>query len=149
MSDYSIMIVDYSDFARKLTTELLTNVGYSVVTARNGIDAILHADFHTVNIIIMALEMPFLNGFDTAHIIRNHLAMLDYPILIGFTSNAMCIEKAEQSGMDDILLKISPFKENLLNKIKKWDNVLKGRELVRKFNEHARNIPFNKSLPLD
>jgi chemosensory pili system protein ChpA (sensor histidine kinase/response regulator) len=122
MKACSIMVVDESDFVRKVTADILTEEGYSVVTASNGIDALMNKDFEKMNIILMALEMPFLNGFETARLIRNRLGMLDSPIIIGCSEYEISPEKARSFGINEIQYKSSPFKKLFLNTIKKWEN---------------------------
>ncbi len=103
-----VLIVDDSDINLDVTKRILENEGGVVVLARNGLEALdfLRAEPHAVDIVLMDVQMPVLDGHDATRRIRLELKMIDLPI-IALTASALSSErqKAAAAGTDDYLVK--------------------------------------------
>ena len=64
------MVVDVADEARAAIVEHFAPRGWDVVGVRSGIEAITESLTHPVDVIVMSLVLPGLEGFETAVIIR-------------------------------------------------------------------------------
>jgi CheY-like chemotaxis protein/HPt (histidine-containing phosphotransfer) domain-containing protein len=92
----------------KTLQAMLGQVGFSVVTARNGEEAVARAATGSFDVIFMDGQMPIMDGLDATRIIRDDEARrgIHRPI-IGVTANSMdeyrdrCID----AGMDDVVHK--------------------------------------------
>ena len=63
----AILLVDDDLFLLTLTSELLSDFGYEVTTARNGGEALAVLDHgHTVDVLVTDVQMPGLHGFELA-----------------------------------------------------------------------------------
>ena len=77
-----ILVVDDEPTIRELAEELLTSAGYSVLTARDGEEALrLVCDEHP-DLILLDVIMPKVNGFEVVREIRGDPRVRDIPILI-------------------------------------------------------------------
>ena len=76
------MIVDDSITMRKATGNLLTRLGFDVVTAKDGVDALTHLYEQTPDIVLLDVEMPRMDGFEFASIIRNDAQFKHLPIVM-------------------------------------------------------------------
>jgi len=65
-----VMIVDDSLTVRKITTRLLTRVGYEVVTAKDGVDALEQLVDITPDVMLLDVEMPRMDGFELTKQLR-------------------------------------------------------------------------------
>jgi CheY-like chemotaxis protein len=76
----AILLVDDDLFLLTLTSELLSDFGYEVTTARNGGEALAVLDHgHTVDVLVTDVQMPGLHGFElarSAQALRPKLAVL-------------------------------------------------------------------------
>ena len=58
-----ILVVDDEPIIRELLAEALSQEGYEVFTAANGLQALKLLQVHTVNAILLDLAMPVMDGF--------------------------------------------------------------------------------------
>ena len=103
-----ILLAEDNPINQKLATAILEKVGFEVVVAENGEDAIaMHAQ-GSVDIILMDVQMPGLSGLDAARTIReNESATGNRVPIIAVTANAMQGDRKDclSSGMDDYITK--------------------------------------------
>ena len=65
------LVVDDSITMRRVTQRLLERRGAKVLTARDGLDAITVLQEHEVDIILLDIEMPRMDGYQFATHVRN------------------------------------------------------------------------------
>lgn len=76
------MVVDDSVTVRKVTGRLLERRGMDVVTAKDGLDAMLQLEDIKPDFILLDIEMPRMDGFEVVTRIRNDAALSDIPIIM-------------------------------------------------------------------
>jgi chemosensory pili system protein ChpA (sensor histidine kinase/response regulator) len=76
------LVVDDSLSARRALAQLLTDCGYDVSTASDGLDAIASIDEHSPDIILADLEMPRMNGLELTSHLRSRPGMQSVPIVM-------------------------------------------------------------------
>ncbi|MBF0463934.1 MAG: response regulator [Nitrospirae bacterium] len=106
----TILVVDDDESIRELLTQELQNVGYSVETAKNGMEAIKIIKERPPQLIILDVMMPEMNGFDVAAVIKGDPATADVPIII--LSVVEDSERGRHLGVDRYLTK--PINKELL-----------------------------------
>ena len=74
----TILIVEDEDRMRKLIGDYLKIEGFNVIEARNGSEALLEFNTHKVDLIILDVMMPILDGFTVCKTIRRNS---DVPII--------------------------------------------------------------------
>lgn len=122
MSEKLIMIADNMDESLAVLSDILRNANYKVVTAKNGFEVILHKDFDKVDLVLMDLQMPYLNGIVTTDIIRKKLEMIEKPIIIGFSKLELTKKNVTDLGMNDFLYKTYNM-QVILAKIRFWEEI--------------------------
>ncbi|PEJ55848.1 DNA-binding response regulator [Bacillus sp. AFS002410] len=99
----SILIVDDDPHIRKLLNVLLRNEGFNVFEATNGIEAITVFEDNKIDMLIIDLMMPKMDGFELCREIRNEA---DLPIIM-LTAKGETEQKVKgfKLGTDDYIVK--------------------------------------------
>lgn len=77
-----VMVVDDSVTVRKVTTRLLERSGMDVITAKDGVDAIALLQDHKPDVMLLDIEMPRMDGFEVATLVRHDERLKDVPIIM-------------------------------------------------------------------
>ena len=108
-----VMVVDDSVTVRKVTSRLLERNGMNVLTAKDGVDAIAQLQEHKPDIMLLDIEMPRMDGFEVATLVRHDERLKDLPIImITSRTGEKHRERAMTIGVNDYLGK--PYQESLL-----------------------------------
>jgi DNA-binding response OmpR family regulator len=100
---HKILIVDDDPNILKLIGVILQEEGFSIVTASDGVEAVTKLETIKVNLVILDVMMPNMNGWELCKELRKYY---DIPILM-LTVNGETDEKVKgfQVGTDDYLVK--------------------------------------------
>lgn len=105
-----VMVVDDSITVRKVTTRLLERHDFEVITAKDGVDALSVLSEHKPDVMLLDIEMPRMDGFELATIIRHDDEMKELPIImITSRTGEKHRERAEQIGVNQYMGK--PYNE--------------------------------------
>lgn len=108
-----VMVVDDSVTVRKVTSRLLERHGYEVVLAKDGLDAITKLEDVRPDIMLLDIEMPRMDGFEVASLVRHNPNLLGLPIImITSRTGEKHRERAFQIGVNAYMGK--PFQEQQL-----------------------------------
>lgn len=115
-----IMVVDDSVTVRKVTSRLLERHGMNVLTAKDGVDAMLLLEEHMPDLMLLDIEMPRMDGFEVATQVRNDERLQHLPIImITSRTGQKHRDRAMAIGVNDYLGK--PYQESvLLESIAQW-----------------------------
>ncbi len=104
--EIKILVVEDYSTNRMIVKRHLESVGYHVTEAVNGQEAVDMANREKYDIILMDIQMPVLNGYDSTLKIRAEGLNRGTPI-IAMTANGIQVvgERCMSVGMNDILLK--------------------------------------------
>lgn len=107
-----ILAVDDSSVVLTVITNTLES-DYKVIAVTSGKEAIRVIDKHTPDFFLLDIEMPIMNGFELAKIIKNEDKFKDAPILF-LTSQAIrdYVIAAKELGVTGYMLK--PIEKNVL-----------------------------------
>ncbi|NNM50984.1 MAG: response regulator [Pseudomonadales bacterium] len=113
-----VMVVDDSVTMRKVMSRLLERHGYEVVLAKDGLDAINRLEDVSPDIMLLDIEMPRMDGFEVASLVRHNARLEKLPIImITSRTGEKHRERAYSIGVDAYLGK--PFAEqNLLDTVR-------------------------------
>jgi chemosensory pili system protein ChpA (sensor histidine kinase/response regulator) len=117
-----ILVVDDSITVRRVTQRLLQREGYRVALAADGLQALERLAEERPTVVLSDIEMPRMDGFDLARIIRGDVRLKDLPIIM-ITSRIAekHREHAKELGVDHYLGK--PYsEEELLSLVKHYSN---------------------------
>ena len=109
----TVMVVDDSITIRKVTERILNRRGMEVILAKDGLDASAKLQERLPDIMLLDIEMPRMDGYEVATMVRNNEYMKDLPIImITSRTGAKHKEKAIEIGVNRYLGK--PYQEDEL-----------------------------------
>jgi CheY-like chemotaxis protein len=114
-----ILLAEDNDINRMIASIVLKSYGYLITEVLDGKEAVSELSKQSFDLVLMDLQMPFMDGLEATRIIRKHINK-KVPI-IALTANEVKQEKDRcvQAGMNDFLMK--PFDEKeLVSIINKW-----------------------------
>ena len=76
-----ILVVDDNESIRGLLNAFLSDSGYNVIEARDGLEAIKVATSECPDLIIMDLSMPVLDGFSAVSVLREVPEVREVPVI--------------------------------------------------------------------
>jgi CheY-like chemotaxis protein len=109
-----ILLVDDEEIIRRITSAMLRDAGYEVITARDGIEAIrLYKPGNHIDLVIIDMVMPNLNGADTFYKLKELDKNCKVVLSSGFPKDAD-IQALQAEGLKAFIRK--PFRnEELLD----------------------------------
>ena len=119
LAEKRILVVDDNKMNRLVASTILKNMGAVVTEAVNGLEAIDQLGHNNIDLILMDIQMPVMDGVEAIGIIRKSISKT-LPV-IALTANAIKgdNEKYLQAGMSAYLSK--PYNEkDLLNIVAFW-----------------------------
>ncbi|MFT4031897.1 MAG: response regulator [Siphonobacter sp.] len=101
----SVLVVEDNPMNQKLALAVLGRMGYSAKIADNGLKALEKLQNRTYDLVLMDIQMPVMDGYETTRQIRNVLK-INVPI-IAMTAHALVGERERclQVGMNDFISK--------------------------------------------
>ena len=106
MVEEKILIVDDNAEVLQQTSDLLSQVGYSVVTCSSGEEALELLEMERVDLVLLDINMPSLNGYEVCLRIRQGHALDDLPIIfLTSREDSDSIAKGFHAGASDFVSK--------------------------------------------
>jgi signal transduction histidine kinase/DNA-binding response OmpR family regulator len=120
---YRILLAEDNPVNQRVACKLLENEGFSVCTVGNGREALDFLKEHSVDLVLMDVQMPIMDGFEATRTLRDPESECPYPDLpvLAMTAHAMEGDKERclESGMNGYISKpIS--KVLLMEAIREW-----------------------------
>jgi len=115
-----ILVVEDQEDNRRILGDLLTSVGYEIVNAVNGEEALTAAERERPDLILMDIQLPLLDGYEATRRIKANPDLRAIPIVV-VTSYALSGDeaKARAAGCDAYVTK--PYSPRaLLAKIREY-----------------------------
>ncbi|MBD5781963.1 response regulator [Pelagicoccus sp. NFK12] len=119
-----ILVVEDNPINTKVLLKFLKKLGYTAETAANGEEGFAAAESMVFDVVLMDLQMPVMNGLDSArHILSSE--SIEHPIYISaFTANARAEDReaCQEVGMHDFVAKPArlPEIEGVLQRAYAW-----------------------------
>jgi two-component system chemotaxis sensor kinase CheA len=106
MHSQSVLLVDDSAFFRNMLAPVLKAAGYRVRTAPTAQEGLAALRAQTFDVVLTDIEMPDMNGFEFAEVIRSDTNLGAMPI-IGLSAlvSPAAIERGRQAGFHDYVAK--------------------------------------------
>ena len=141
-----ILLVEDSATLRHAMSEYIRAAGHEALVAQSGEEALQMIEHTPFDLIIMDVEMPGLNGFETTRLMREWLGEHWIPIIFvtGKTDDAS-VEEGIEAGGDDYLSKpVSPI--ILKAKIRAMQRIVDMRNQLSEMNEALEQLSQRDSL---
>ncbi len=110
----TVLLVDDEDQLRRVMRDLLERDGYTVIEAREGVEALDQVDRHGPDIIVLDLNLPGLDGYGVLSHLRSRRGTEHIPVVVltarGDEENEV---RVFEFGADDFLSK--PFRARALS----------------------------------
>ena len=121
---YNILVVEDNKINQVVTKKIIQGSNMSCTIVDDGYAALVALDRESFDLILMDINMPLINGFDTTKKIRDKGITIPVIALTAFDKQEVA-EQAISAGMNDIMVK--PFEPSKLfqvihNQIKSRDN---------------------------
>jgi signal transduction histidine kinase/PleD family two-component response regulator len=102
-----ILVAEDNDINRKVALHILGKFGYTVHAADNGKEVLARLSQERYDLILMDIQMPELDGFETTRVIRESSRSYRRIPIIAMTANAIIgdEDKCLAAGMDDYISK--------------------------------------------
>lgn len=106
MSKVRILIVDDEEMNRQMLSDLISRLGYTPLLAEHGAQALEILNSEPVDVILLDIMMPVLDGYQTLELIEKNVNFHAIPVIVisgvdDIQSAARCLE----NGADDYLAK--------------------------------------------
>lgn len=146
----TILVIDNHAEVQENMAELLELEGYRVLTASNGLEGILTAQFLTPDLILCDIKMEGLTGYEVLTFLKQHKKTKDIPfVFVTATSEPQAKQNGINMGASDYLIKpfteeelINSVKQNLHNELEEIKNMLVS------FIHPRLHVPYNQQLLL-
>ncbi|MFQ5770645.1 MAG: PAS domain S-box protein [bacterium] len=115
-----ILLAEDNEMNWRLIKNIFTRLGYKITIVENGREVLHAIAVESFDLVLMDMQMPGMDGFETTKIIRQNPKFNSLPI-IALTAYAMVgdAEKCREAGCDDYLTK--PINKNqLLNCVQSY-----------------------------
>jgi two-component system chemotaxis response regulator CheY len=107
------LIVDDSKIVRKVVRRIVEGLGFAVLEAEHGQDAIAQVRGNAVDVMILDWNMPVMDGLECMKEIRADSAIAQPKIIFCTTENEFSkIQQAITAGADEYVMK--PFDEAII-----------------------------------
>lgn len=108
-----ILIVDDNNQNRQILNELITKIGHTAILAENGVKALDKLGGNKIDLILLDILMPVMDGYHTLEKIKECPQYKHIPVIMITTIDEMkSIVKCIEMGADDYLTK--PFEPQIL-----------------------------------
>ena len=141
----NVLAVDDNEANLKLVVTLLEEMGIKVQAANSGREAIQIVTEHEIDLILMDIQMPGMNGLDATREIRTLKGGATVPV-IALTAHAMADEKEAllKAGMNDYQTKpIS--QEQLADCIQRWTGYIQAQAAVEESTDVQLSDPSSQT----
>jgi signal transduction histidine kinase/DNA-binding response OmpR family regulator/sugar lactone lactonase YvrE len=103
------LVVDDDEKSRRILSQMLSDIGVSVITAENGREALEYVCVHRPDIVFMDIRMPIMDGIESARRILEGGG--DNPKMVAISASALTHERQRylEAGFDDFIAK--PFRD--------------------------------------
>ena len=144
----NVLVVDDVPQNLMAMRAILEDEGLSVLTAESGAQALELLLTHPVAVALLDVNMPEMNGFDLAELMRGSSRTREVPIIFLTASprDLRRMFRGYDSGAVDFLYKpVEP--HVILSKVRVFVEMARQRELMRQNNERlARALSLNETM---
>lgn len=134
-----IVLVEDDPFLRKLYSDFLEINGFTVATAKDGIEALKLLNGITPTVLILDIMMPNMDGIETCRHARKILGG-DVPIMFLTASDQLDrVQECMRAGGDDYMMKTESL-DRILERVRHWTKTSARRELMTRRTQVKKDV---------
>ena len=130
---YNILVVDDNPMNIRLLISMLEEEGYQIWPAPNGVRALAVLEKHTIDLILLDIRMPEMNGYEVCKRIKSNKKIKDIPIIF-VSALGETFDKLEAFSVGGVDYVTKPFEEkevlariqtqlNLVEQQRRWQTL--------------------------
>ena len=121
MNEFNVLVVDDEDDFREVTSKRLTKRGLKVWDAESGAKALEIIEGTRIDVVLLDVKMPGMDGIETLRHIRNLKPLLEVVLLTGHASVDSGIEGMKLGAFDYLMkpIELEPLLEKLTDAYEK------------------------------
>ena len=136
-----ILCIEDSRAIQKIIASALTQAGYDVTLASNGIEGMEKLAEDSFDLVIIDLIMPKMNGFRVLREMSYRKELSHLPtIVLSSDKRDQCIKEAKRLGVNHFVAK--PFKEEHLISIVSDTLEIKSNSVISTHSQELRAVSF-------
>lgn len=106
MAGETILVVEDTELLRRIYTDKLTQEGYQVIAAQDGMDCLAQLRANKVDLVLLDLIMPRMSGLEALDAIKSDPRTKDVPVIIlSNLGQDADIQRGLDMGASDYLIK--------------------------------------------
>lgn len=128
---------------------VIADMGFEIITARSGNDALRLSLKHDFALILLDVQMPGMNGFEVARLIRSNPKTSHFPIIFVTAGIKDLLDQIEgyETGAVDYLMK--PFEPVILrSKVRVFQELYQQRKVIERFYSNLEQIVEERTAEL-
>lgn len=140
----TILVVDDEMINLQVLINHLKLLGYTVISAKDGFQALEHLDHYPIDLVLLDLMMPKMSGYTVCEKIREKYSHYELPVIILTAKNQIeDLIAGFKSGANDYITK--PFyKEELLTRVQTHLKAKESVEQLKEINRLAQEIKLRE-----
>lgn len=112
----TLLIIEDDETMRSAMKRLFMSEGYQVKTAADGTQLSLVLDDSPIDLIIMDIGLPWINGYELAKLLKDHEDLKDIPLIfVSGKTSELDVKRGYEVGADHYIKK--PFDVSEMKKI--------------------------------
>ncbi len=101
-----VLVIDDDPVVRLLARRALEAIGFEVTEASDGPKALLEIDWSTPDLVLLDVDLPGMDGYQTCSELRRRSSARDIPVLVATgLSDLTAIDRAFEAGATDFITK--------------------------------------------
>lgn len=143
----NILVVDDEPVARQSLSDILRLEGYQVTAVANGELAVDHVRQYTVDLIVLDLKMPGMNGMDVVQVVNQISPDTEIILLTAFGSVETAVEALRQRVHDYLFKPASP--NQILESVRRGLERREAKLAERKEEEEIQVYTTKNGIEVD
>ncbi len=128
---------------------VIADMGFDIITAKSGNDALRQSLKHDFALILLDVQMPGMNGFEVARLIRSNPKTSHFPVIFVTAGMKELLDQIEgyETGAVDYLIK--PFEPVILrSKVRVFQELYQQRKVIEAFYSHLEQVVDERTAEL-
>jgi two-component system, OmpR family, aerobic respiration control protein ArcA len=106
VTPHSILVIEDDETIRNALRRMFEGEGYRVITACDGTQLSSVLDDNPIDLILLDVGLPWINGYELAEMMKEHIDLKEIPLVfLSGRSSEMDVKRGFEVGADDYITK--------------------------------------------